>query len=148
MPRRPPVGLLAVALVAACGGGRPLAPVPVQPVATLSARQVATCGAVSAKLPDEIALAVARRSTDPDSPGTAAWGDPPIVLRCGVATGSARDDAYEFDGVRWAMHDTGATRTWTTLSRPVSVQVVIPDSYRNQAEILGALAGALAPTAG
>jgi len=69
------------------------------------------------------------------------------VLRCGVPAGSPRDDAYDFDGVRWAMHDTGGSRTWTTLGRAVNVEVVVPDAYSGQAELLGGLAVALRPTA-
>lgn len=87
-----------------------------------------------------------RRATRPASTTTAAWGDPPITLVCGVAAGSPRDDPYEFDGVRWAMHDVGSARAWTTRGRAVNVVVTVPDAYAGQAELLGSLAAALAPT--
>jgi hypothetical protein len=118
----------------------------VQPVATLAAHQTAVCRDVTRALPKEVAADVVRRRVSPDDGTTAAWGDPAIVLRCGVAPGSALDDLYEFDGVQWAMHDTGSTRTWTTRGRAVNVQVVVPDHYSGQAELLGSLATALAAT--
>lgn len=118
------------------------------PVAALGATARAVCAEVTGALPTEVAAGVARRDTRPADPTVAAWGDPAVVLRCGVPPGSSRDSAYEFDGVRWAMHDTGATRTWTTLGRAVNVEVVVPDAYSSQAELLGGLAAALRPTAG
>jgi hypothetical protein len=118
----------------------------VQPVATLSPQQTTVCRSVTGALPKELVKDVVRRRVAPDDGSTAAFGDPAIVLRCGVGPGSALDDLYEFDGVQWAMHDTGATRTWTTLGRTVNVQVVVPDHYDDQAELLGALATSLAPT--
>jgi hypothetical protein len=119
----------------------------VQPVPSLAAAAQSTCRALTQSLPRSVASGATRRATDPADGTTAAWGDPPIVLRCGTAAGSPLDDLYVFDGVQWAMHDTGATRTWTTMGRRVEVQVVIPDHYDGQAEILGGLAGPLAVTA-
>jgi hypothetical protein len=98
-----------------------------------------------AELPLTLAGAT-RRLTRPSPTTTAAWGDPPITLVCGVAAGSALDDPYEFDGVTWAMHDIGSARTWTTRGRSVNVVVTVPDAYSSQAELLGSLTGALTPT--
>jgi hypothetical protein len=119
----------------------------VSPVAELAAHEIGICRAVTRALPESLAQGVRRRRTEPDEGTTAAWGEPAIVLRCGVEAGAARDDLYEFDGVQWAMHDTGATRTWRTRDRAVEVEVVVPDHYDGQAELLGSLAKALAPTA-
>jgi hypothetical protein len=145
VPRRPPLGLLLAAVAAACSNGGSASAVRVEPVGTLSAHDRAVCTGVTSALPRSLGEA-GRRPTDPDDGSTAAWGDPAIVLRCGVPEGSPRDDLYVFDDVRWAMHDTGATRTWTTLGRAVNVAVVIPDHYDGQAELLGSMATALAPT--
>ena len=108
-----------------------------------SGAAVDVCGKVV--LPSTLA-GESRRATTPESATTAAWGDPAITLVCGVPAGSALDDPYEFDGVRWALHDVGAARAWTTLGRRVNVVVTIPDAYDGQAELLGSLAEALSPT--
>ena len=110
-----------------------------------SGESIAVCNAVGAALPARLARQQ-RRATDPTSTTTAAWGNPPITLVCGVPAGSALDEPYTFDGVRWAMHDVGEARAWTTLGRRVNVVVTIHDKYDGQAELLGSLAGALSPT--
>ena len=115
----------------------------VEPVPSLTAAAARACAQVGSALPKDLAAGVSRRPTTPDSPTTAAWGVPAITLRCGTDPGSALDEPFEFDGVRWAMHDSGASRTWTTIGTRVAVQVVVPDHYDGQAEMLGALASAV-----
>jgi len=144
VPRRTPVALALVALLAGCGGD---STVEVEPASGLTAATEAACAAVVDALPQAIAKDVTRRVVAPDRRTTAAWGDPAVVLRCGVPEGSERDEPYEFDGVRWALHDVGAARRWTTRGRAVNVEVVVPDAYSSQAEMLGGLAVALVPTA-
>ena len=148
MPRRPPLGVVLLAVLASsCTGSDAPRPVDVAPVASLSAHVVSVCRQVVGRLPTSLADGVERRRTSPDERTTAAWGEPAITFRCGTGPGRLLDDLYVFDGVQWAMHDTGATRTWTTRGRAVEVQVVIPDHYDGQAELLGSLATSLAPTA-
>ena len=79
----------------------------------------------------------------PDSPTTAAWGGPPVLLRCGVGPAAPRDEPYEFNGVQWRLHDTGASRPWTSTQLLVNVSIEVPDAYSGQAELLGALAPTL-----
>lgn len=144
MPRRPPLGLLVAALATACSSGSPaLGPVTLPPRAT--GTDLAVCAAVVSALPQSLE-GQARRVTRPSPTTTAAWGDPAITLVCGVPPGSPLDDPYEFDGIRWALHDVGAARAWTTRGRRVNVVVTVPDAYDGQAELLGSLARALAPT--
>jgi hypothetical protein len=168
VPRRPPLNeqhelaargrratgglsLAFVALLSACSAGSgpdetgPLGPAAVTPVASLPDAVAAVCAQVVAGLPQQLTAGVTRRATTPSSTATAAWGEPAVTLRCGTPTGSPRDEPFAFDDVRWAMHDSGASRTWTTLAATVPVQVVIPDAYENQAEMLGSLAVALRP---
>ena len=114
--------------------------------APASGDAASVCAVVVAELPLTLA-GESRRLTTPSPTTTAAWGDPPITFVCGVSEGRALDDPYEFDGVQWAMHDVGAARTWTTRERAVNVVVTVPDAYSGQAELLGSLAAALAPTA-
>ena len=46
------------------------------------------------------------------------------------------------------MHDTGASRTWTTRGLKVNVAVEIPDHFDAQAELLGAMAKAITSSLG
>lgn len=120
-------------------------PVAVAPVPSLAPHAAAVCRDVVAGLPQELLPGIPRRTTSPVTTSTAAWGNPAVALRCGTENGNRRDEVYAFDGVEWALHDTGATRTWTTVAARVPVQVVVPDPLDQQAEMLGALAEALRP---
>ena len=150
MPRRPPVaaGLLGLLALAGCAsssgsGTQPSGDVPVAAVNGLRSATLIACRSFKLAVPHELAPGVAQRSAAPLSDSTTAWGDPAITSRCGVPSGSTLDDPYTFNGVRWAMHDNGASRIWTTLHRPVNVAVEVPDAYRNQAELIGVLAPAV-----
>ena len=113
---------------------------PVAVTGTTAPRQVAACDTLVRLLPTSLGGRAARPVSDPS---TAAWGSPAITLRCGVPAGSTRDEPYVFDGVRWVVHDDGAANRWTTYGRATEVQVVVPDAYDGQAELLIALSPAL-----
>ena len=143
MPRRPPVGLVGLLLIAGCtgGGSTPKDSVDVAPVNGLQPQVLLSCTDLKGQLPAQLADGVKKRPAVPESSTTVAYGaDPAIQVRCGVPEGLAADEPYTFDEVHWAMHDTGATRTWTTRGLKVNVQVVIPDQFSAQAELLGAMA--------
>ena len=113
----------------------------VPPVNGLAAGTLLSCTDLKGQLPDQLASGVRRRPAVPASGTTTAYGtDPAITVRCGVPEGLAADEPLTADGVQWAMHDTGVTRTWTTRGLKVNVQVVIPDHFDAQAELLGAMA--------
>lgn len=145
MPRRPPVGLVALVLVGACQSAAPPSDaVPVPAVNGLSTATLLSCGDLKGQLPKQLASGVDKRPAVPTSATTTAYGtDPAIRLRCGVRAGSVTDEPYTFDGVQWAMHDTGASRTWTTRGLKVNLSVEIPDHFEAQAELLGAMAKAI-----
>ena len=110
----------------------------------LQPKVLLSCTDLKGQLPAALAPGVDKRPALPESATTTAYGsDPALTVRCGVREGLATDEPYTFDGVRWAMHDTGATRTWTTRGLRVNVQVVVPDHFDAQAELLGAMASAL-----
>ncbi|MEU0028298.1 DUF3515 domain-containing protein [Streptomyces sp. NPDC006335] len=72
-----------------------------------------------------------RRDPEPVSALTAGWGDPAIILRCGVERPSEMDDpeadGVEVNGVGWLLQkqDDGSFRFTTTL-RKAYVEVTIP----------------------
>ena len=78
-----------------------------------------------------------RRETD-GSPLGAAWGDPAIVLRCGVGTPEDYDPTSpctRVNGVDWfapedAISDQGEDVVLTTIGRKPNVEVFVPADYR------------------
>ncbi|MGH3546254.1 MAG: DUF3515 domain-containing protein [Mycobacteriales bacterium] len=117
------------------------------------------CRAVLAHLPTELlgpARAIrARDGSDsadvPVAEYAAAWGDPAIVLRCGVGRPTALTPSAELigvNGVEWVADSGKSATVWTTTSLPVNVEVTVPRQYRDQAatQILNPLAAPLLVT--
>jgi len=106
----------------------PVLPVEVPPV---TPEANASCPALMSGLPLELAGEASRR-VQSDSPFTYAWGDPPIVLVCGVdrpAGYVAGVSAIQINGVQWYVDtDDPDTTVWTTVDRPVYVQISLPAS--------------------
>lgn len=89
------------------------------------------CSALSARLPDTVA-GLDRRTTTPPTSNTAAWGDPPIVLRCGVprpAALTATSQLYTVDGVDWFPEALTEGTLLTTYGRTAYVEVTVPRTY-------------------
>jgi hypothetical protein len=58
-----------------------------------------------------------------------AWGEPPVVLRCGVPRPPAfiaTADTLVISGVSWFAERRGSSTAWTVVDRPVYVEVVAP----------------------
>jgi hypothetical protein len=94
---RSTIVLLAVLLVAACGGA-----VQVEPP-TPDGPTAAACQKLNGLLPGTLD-GEARVESAPKSPFVAVWGEASIALRCGVprpATMAATDNLSEIDGVGW-----------------------------------------------
>ena len=92
---------------------------------------VEPCEAVMRSLPLELA-GEQSRPVDSDSPFVYAWGEPPVVLVCGVdrpAGWVVGASAIQINGVQWYV-DTAdpETTVWTTVDRPVYVEVALPAS--------------------
>jgi hypothetical protein len=106
----------------------PVLPVPVPPV---TPEADASCPAVMEALPLELAGEPSRR-VQSDSPFAYAWGEPAVVLVCGVdrPAGFAADSAlYQINGVSWFVDDSDPdTTVWTAVDRPVYVEVQVPAS--------------------
>jgi hypothetical protein len=113
------------------------------------------CSSLVEALPDPVSNHDRRDVTPPDALG-AAWGDPAIVLRCGVARPAAlrrTSSCFEVDGVGWlatragkeatATSSAAGTLTFTTIGRSVYVELDVPDAYQPQADPLVAVAAAV-----
>ena len=84
----------------------------------------------------------------------AAWGDPPIVLRCGVPEpkGFTKYSTCQIaNGVAWFIPDVQITGepvdiTMTTVGRSVNVEVQLPKEYFPPAQAMVDLAPAIKRT--
>ena len=103
----------------------PLPAVRVDPPPALPEAAQRACRELIAALPTTLGDRPAR-PVDSSSPYVAAWGEPPVTLRCGVPKPAAyRPDSqvYDISGVRWFPVPRGAGTTWTVLGRAVYVEV-------------------------
>ena len=106
----------------------PVLPVDVPPV---TPEADAACPALMRSLPLELVEEPSRR-VDSDSPFAYAWGDPPVVLICGVDRPAGHVvgvGTIEINGVEWFVDTSDPdTVVWTTVDRPVHVEVQVPAS--------------------
>jgi hypothetical protein len=99
----------------------------------------ADCAHLEAALPATLDPQLARRTTTPTSIRTAAWGTPPVILRCGVdrpAVLQPTSQLADVNGVGWFQHLGGRTVTWTAVDRAVYVELVVPTAYADQSGFL------------
>lgn len=138
------VAAVAAASLTGCGG-----PVEID-VPALSDADARACAALAEGLPDTLAEQPRVESTPADAPG-AAYGDPPIVVRCGVGEPAGFDETSsceDVDGVGFyipdaAYDDQGADLTATTAGFRPRVEIALPADYRPNG--VAAAMAALAP---
>jgi hypothetical protein len=73
----------------------------------------------------------AKVPASPASELTAAWGDPAVVLRCGVAKPRSlrpTSELIEVNSVRWFLQETHNAYIFTTYGRVAFVEVRVPKS--------------------
>jgi hypothetical protein len=104
----------------------------------------AQCARLAAGLPATIE-GLSTRATRPASPLTHAWGNPAVVLRCGVGRppGIAGSQILRVNGVRWFRQPAAGSVTWTALRPHADVALTLATSYDNQAAFLVDLAAPL-----
>ncbi|MBR8740520.1 DUF3515 domain-containing protein [Nocardiopsis sp. MG754419] len=121
-----------VLLAAGCGQTVQMQPFEAQP------NTAEPCADLVADLPDTL-LGADRATIRPESDVMAAWGDPPIGLRCGVPrpAGLEIDSLLQEVGeVLWLPQPEDAPTMFVAVQREAYVELTIPTSY-------GAPAGAL-----
>jgi Protein of unknown function (DUF3515) len=114
-------------LATLAGCARPVAVAP--PVPDPSDAQLAACERFTRALPDSLSTVGERRAASPDSPLTAAYGDPPVSVRCGVPTPAAlRADSQlvTVDGVDWFPEELTGGWLMTTTERVADVEITVP----------------------
>lgn len=123
----------------------PVLPVAVPPVTPVAD---ASCPNLMRSLPVELVGQASRRVRS-ETPYAYAWGDPPTVLRCGVPTPAGfvvGAGAIQINGVQWYVDTSDpATTVWTTVDRPVGVEVRVPASLDSASvtELTGVIAKTL-----
>jgi hypothetical protein len=88
-----------------------------------------------------------RRDTTSSSPAVRAWGDPPIIARCGVAPiGPTTDECIDVSGIDWVAHRLSDGVRFTTYGRSPAIEVLVPHAYQPEPLVLpafGRAAGAI-----
>ncbi len=97
-----------------------------------------------ADLPSSV-LAENRRTVQPGA-FSAAWGRPPIVLRCGVDKPAAlqpSSQCFEVNGVGWLAEEADGGYLFTTIGRAAYVELAVPTEYAPEASALTAVAATI-----
>ena len=136
-------------ILSACGG--PVDVTAPQPDSGAAAQ----CRTLLDRLPTRID-GQQERDVSPSGSLAAAWGDPPIVLRCGVARPAAltaTSFCLQVSGVGWLptvdgkeddmTHPPDGTAVFTTIGRSPIIEVSVPSAYSPQPETLPAFASAI-----
>ncbi|WP_169805210.1 DUF3515 domain-containing protein [Nocardiopsis trehalosi] len=107
------------------------------------------CAALVGRLPDTL-LGADRAAVEPDSPYVAAWGDPPIAVRCGVERPEGLRPDSELmvvNDVAWLPQPADRPTLFTSVGREVYVEVTLPPSYGAPADGLVEVGGLVAEEA-
>ena len=135
------VGVALVAVIGVIVGARIVSNRPATsvddplPLAGVEAPGAATpaCTALMAALPAELGGLPRRQlqhADDPSLVGAAAWGEPPVVLRCGIPTPAeltCTAAVQEVDGVAWLPLSTGGDTTYFAVDRSVRIALTVPE---------------------
>jgi hypothetical protein len=114
------------------------------------AGQAAACRDLVDALPDRVADQE-RRAVEPDDGLTAAWGDPALVLRCGVGRPAGFDQVSPcqvVDDVGWFLPESAITGeptdlVLTVVDRSPRVELFVPEEYYPPAAAMVDLAPAV-----
>jgi hypothetical protein len=108
-----------------------------------SAASGAACASAALLLPSTVS-GLARRDTDPDSPGVRAWGDPAVIARCGVAAiGPTDTECLEVDGVGWIPDPLSDGTRFTSFGTDPALEVLVPKAYAPEPLLLPVFAPAV-----
>jgi hypothetical protein len=114
----------AAAVLLACTHAAP--PVRVADVPTASA---AACARFAARLPADLGDGLGRRRTTPADPHIAAYGSPPVVIRCGAPRSTVYrpgDQLFTVNGVGWFAEERPDAVVWSLPRAFVNVSVTVP----------------------
>ena len=115
---------IAVALLAGCSSA----------VSVQAASSSSQCSELIAALPKTL---VQQPSRPVNSVGTAAWGNPVITLRCGVAAPAGFGTGLiEVNGVSWFPVELTSGYRFTAKTAAGYIEVTVPSKYAPEADVL------------
>lgn len=124
-------------------------PVEVVPPASPEPGVATACAAFTTALPAELATVGERRDVTPESGLTAAYGDPPVGVRCGVPEPIGRgpdSTLVTVDGIDWLPEElTGGWRL-TSVGRTANVEITVPTEQGPAPSVAADLAPTIAAT--
>lgn len=106
------------------------------------------CRALLAQSPDAVVDHSARgveAADDSDAASiselVAAWGDPALVMRCGVDDVEVEDTdvVYQWADTCWAVDEGEEQHVWTSVDRQVPVEISVPAEYEQSGELVSVL---------
>jgi hypothetical protein len=105
------------------------------------------CTALVGRVPGTV---LDRSRSTPQAAGVAVWGDPPIVLRCGVdaPAGPTSNPCVTVDGVDWLLENPDTTdepASFLSYGRTPAIRVTVPGARQDAAGALVDLAPAVTP---
>ncbi|MDV3221502.1 DUF3515 family protein [Intrasporangium sp.] len=69
-------------------------------------------------------------ATTPDHPSVSAWGNPPIIARCGLrAAAPTEDSCVDVDGVDWVVRQLTDGTAAVTYGREPAIEVLVPQEH-------------------
>ena len=84
-----------------------------------------------------------RVETTADTEAVVAWGDPPVIARCGLgALGPTTEQCLDVDGVDWVVREASDGAVFTTFGRDPAIEVLVPDAYAPEPLLLPAFGDA------
>lgn len=116
------------------------------------------CSQLMTALPNDLTDAPHREAIG-NPAGTAVWGDPPIILRCGLPTPTELtcssaltqvSNANGEPGVQWLQLSEGGQTTYLAADRPVRIALTLPDGAGTGTiqQISSVISGIMPTTAG
>lgn len=134
--------ILCTVAISGCGGAKVAVPVP-----SPNAKDTSICNSIVPTLASHVADQEKRKVAEaPDL--TAAWGDPPIYLRCGVNKPTALEPTSSLitvNGIDWFAQELTAGWRFTSMNTSVFIEVTVPSKYSPEANALVDLSGNLKP---
>ncbi len=102
----------------------------------------AACHEVAALWPTTVADQPLR-VTAVDSDTVAAWGNPPIIARCGAPIiGPTQDQCLDVAGIDWVAVPLDDGVSFTTFGRDPAIEVLVSSAYASEALVMPAFARA------